>query len=116
MLSVLRQLREEKSSLPVKLVWTFQTRAGAPCLNEIAGLRQALPGFEFVPVATRESSVDVEAHRRLDKQALTKIMPEYQPGTMVMVCGPAPMMLAIRRDLVALGYPPRAILSEEFAF
>jgi len=116
MLSVLRQLREEKSQLPVKLVWTFQNRAGAPCLDEITGLRQALPGFEFVAVATRESSVDVDAHRRLDKQVLTKIMPQYQPGTMVMVCGPAQMMLAIRRDLLAMGYPPRAILSEEFAF
>ncbi|GAB1352328.1 hypothetical protein MASR1M12_10590 [Erysipelotrichia bacterium] len=39
-------------------------------------------------------------------------MPEYQPGTMVMVCGPAPMML-IRRDLMATGYPQRAILGED---
>ncbi len=116
MLSILRQLREEKSPLAVKLLWTYQTSAAAPCLEEIAGMRQELPGFELIKIATRELSVDVDAHKRLDKTTLAQLLPEYQPYALVMLCGPQPMMQSVRRDLISIGYPSQAILSEEFAF
>ena len=116
MLSILRQLREEKSSLAVKLIWTFQRSVGAPCLDEIAGMRQAIPAFEFVKIVTREASGDAAACARFDKQALAKLIPEYQPGSLILLCGPTQMMRETRSGLAAIGYPNSAILSEEFSF
>lgn len=116
MLSILRQLREEKSALAVKLIWTFQSSSGAPCLEEIEGMRQAVPAFEFVKIATREPSADKSVSARLDQPTLAKLLPEYQSGTLLLVCGPTRMMHDIRKGLSGLGYPHSAILSEEFSF
>ncbi len=116
MLSILRQLHEEKSALAVKLIWTFQSSSGAPCLEEIEGIRQAVPAFEFVKIATREPSADKSVSARLDQPTLAKLLPEYQSGTLVLVCGPTRMMHDIRQGVSGLGYPHSAILSEEFGF
>lgn len=116
MLSTLRQLGHEKSAMPVKLIWSYQTTAGAPCIDEIDSFRRVLPGLETVKIATRDPAEKNAAPKRLDKATLAKLLPEFKTGTLVMLCGPAPMMREVRQTLHALGYPDAAILSEEFAF
>ncbi|HNX74412.1 MAG TPA: ferric reductase-like transmembrane domain-containing protein [Candidatus Rifleibacterium sp.] len=115
MLSTLRQLSREKAALPVKLIWSFQTRAGAPCIDEIDGFRQALPNLEVIKIATREPAIGNSAPTRLDKLTLAKLLPEFKPGDLVMLCGPVPMMREVRHILQSLNYPDSAVLSEEFA-
>ncbi|EKD83815.1 MAG: oxidoreductase FAD/NAD(P)-binding protein [uncultured bacterium] len=116
MLSTLRELSHEKSDMPIKLIWSYRNKAEAPCLDEIESFRQPLPHFEFVKVATREQSNEKAAVKRLDKEALGNLMPEFKAGSMVMLCGPAEMMSDVRQSLRYLGYPDSVILSEEFAF
>lgn len=114
MLSTLRQLNQQKSDLPVKLIWTIRTSAEAPCLAEFAGLRQTLPCFEFNMILTRESPVSKEGSNRLNQHTLSRLLPEFKPGSMVMLCGPSVMMSDVKIALQDLGYPRAAILSEEF--
>ncbi|MDD3147543.1 MAG: ferric reductase-like transmembrane domain-containing protein [Candidatus Riflebacteria bacterium] len=116
MLSTLRQLGAEKSVLPVKLIWSYQTSAGAPCLGEIDDLRGLLPNLEVVKIATREPAGENVGVRRLDRATLAKILPAFKPGDLVMLCGPVAMMHETRQTLRSLGYPGSAILSEEFSF
>lgn len=115
MLSTLRQLSHEKSDLPINFIWSFQKIAAAPCLAEIEGFRQTLPNLEIRTIASREPSAKKDALTRLDKPTLARFVPEFKPGTLVMLCGPVAMMGDMRVALRTLGYPSSAILFEEFA-
>jgi predicted ferric reductase len=116
MLSTLRQLSHEKSDLSVKLIWSYRTVADAPCLEEIESFHQTLSALEVVKIVTRESVAGKDVLPRLDKTSLVRLLPEFKPGTMVMLCGPVAMMSAVRRYLQETGYPSSAVLFEEFAF
>jgi len=39
----------------------------------------------------------------------------YEPGTEVFLCGPAPMMRAVEKSLLAAGYADKQIHTEQFA-
>lgn len=112
MLSVLRQLVNENSQMPVKLVWSYKTSAEAPCYEEFESFRKNLSNFDMTRIVTRESKTD----KRLDLENLKKLLPEYRPGHLVMLCGPLVMMKDVRRHLLEYGYPDSAIINEEFAF
>lgn len=51
---------------------------------------------------------------RIDGEKIAKLVPDYKERS-VFICGPLPMMLAIRRDLVAMGCDKSDIHFEEFS-
>jgi ferredoxin-NADP reductase len=116
MLSILRQLFHEKAEMPVKLIWSYKTSAEAPCFEELETLSRNYSSLEIIRVVTREPTEQKESGKRLDREALIKLVPEYRQGCLVMICGPLKMMKDIRRYLLESGYPDSAIVSEEFAF
>jgi 3-phenylpropionate/trans-cinnamate dioxygenase ferredoxin reductase subunit len=116
MLSILRQLFHEKAEMPVKLIWSYKTSAEAPCFEELETLSRNYSSLEIIRVVTRESTEQKESGKRLDREALIKLVPEYRQGCLVMICGPLKMMKDIRRYLLESGYPDSAIVFEEFAF
>lgn len=116
MLSTLRQLELEKSELPVKLIWSYKTRAEAPCLEELERACKNLSNLEIIRIVTRETSEQNKIRAKLDKKSLSSLVPEFKDGNLVMLCGPIMMMKDVRQSLIEAGYPASAILFEEFAF
>lgn len=115
MLSILRKLSADRAKIPIKLIWSFRSAAEAPCLQEISGLSETLPGLEIIRIASRDSHQQQGQLARLDKKSLAGLVSDYCPGMLVMVCGPSIMMKNVRSWLVASGYPSAAVISEEFA-
>jgi len=54
--------------------------------------------------------------KRLDYASLGKLMAGWPLDAAVFICGPLPMMTAMRRMLISLGYDARNIYSERFRF
>jgi len=115
-LSILRQLRANNDTRPLKLVYG----------NRV--LEQVLYQSEFAEI---ENYLDIDIHHvlseppadwsgavgQLDQDVLRKIFSfEDHANWLYFVCGPAPMIDDVEDSLAALGIPLGQIVSEKFSY
>jgi predicted ferric reductase len=114
MLSMLRFMRDTHEKRPVTLIWSLRKLEEAVYLDELQSMKQTMPMFQLVTVASRgEGLADVVG--RLDREKLEKLTENISKKAAVFLCGPPQMIESMRRDLKGLGFAGNRIHSEEFS-
>jgi predicted ferric reductase len=94
------------------LLYSNKTPADTVLGGEILDLSEKY-GFKAVNIYSDEK-VDGAEFGRLDKDMLAKLVPDIASRD-IFLCGPPPMMIALRNALVLLGVPKNQIHFERFA-
>jgi benzoate/toluate 1,2-dioxygenase reductase subunit len=111
-LSILRKLRNEGSSRPVHMVYGVSTDDDLVELETVAELASGLDGF------TWDYCVADEASAAPNKgYVMSLIAPEHLHGgdVAVYLCGPPPMVEAVRKHFADEGVEPTGFYYEKFA-
>lgn len=111
-LSMLEKLAGEGGASPVRLVFGVTNDHDLVAIEQLDGLARRLPAFEYrTCVASPES-----AHPRTG-YVTSHIEPEWlnDGDADVYLCGPVPMVEAVRGWLQASGTPPRNFYYEKFS-
>jgi len=114
MLSVLRTYAMNTDRVAITLLWSNRTTEDTPYLNELAGLADIIPELFVHHFLTQDSRPGVHMGR-LGVPALRELVPSYETGVHVMLCGPRQMMLDLARGFRNLGYPRSAVHYEDFS-
>lgn len=109
----LRSLTEDLAGYTdLTLIYSAKTKADAVLLNELQAIR-AQRDFKLIQIYDGEQVAGAE-YGRLDKtklQSLIQNVSEYD----VFLCGPPPMMAALKTSLNELGLPNKQLHWERFA-
>ena len=98
----------------VTLLYANRTLAGAVFRTELDALAAAAGGrFRVIHVLTQDAAWSGEKGQ-LDRERIARLVPDAAART-VFLCGPPPMMTAVRRALLGLGVPRERIFYERFA-
>nr|WP_254151169.1 hypothetical protein [Candidatus Chloroploca mongolica] len=109
-LSLLRHLAEGKAahSGDIRFVWSVRDQADAIYLEEILTLADRLPQVHFhLHVTTTDG--------RLTAEGLEAVTGDDGTARRILLCGPTPMMHALKTQFVARGARRSQIINEEFA-
>lgn len=109
-LSLLRHLAEGKAahSGDIRFVWSVRDQADAIYLEEILTLADRLPQVHFhLHVTTTDG--------RLTAEGLEAVTGDDGTTRRILLCGPTPMMHALKTQFVARGARRSQIINEEFA-
>ncbi|MFV9507286.1 MAG: ferric reductase-like transmembrane domain-containing protein [Oscillochloridaceae bacterium umkhey_bin13] len=109
-LSMVRHLAEDKAVGPkaILLIWAVREDADAVYLEELHSLAARVPQLRIqLHVSTTDGRLSATQIAAMVKGELA----EHQ----LLLCGPVPMMQALRSQFRAGGVPKRQIISEEFA-
>ena len=105
---------------PIHLVWAATRRADMIRFDWLQGLEQRVAGFHFTPVLLAEPSWEGRSGM-ITEELLREIIAAdsvQQNGSAASahwyMCGPPPMINAIRRHLQHIGVARRQLFSEEF--
>ncbi len=111
-LSMLEALAEHGSAYPVRLVFGVTNDHDLVALEQLDALARRLPGFEYRTCVASSAS----AHQRKG-YVTAHIEPEWLNGgdADVYLCGPVPMVEAVRTWLDGSGQPPRNFHYEKFS-
>ncbi len=99
--------------IPCTVLYSVRTTSDAALANELRAVLSAHPQAVFHQIVTNDPTWPGE-RGRLDQRMLTRLIPDIADRD-VFICGPQPMMTAIRRAAVARGVPRCAIHYERFA-
>lgn len=116
LVSMLRQLAAEGEKRPLQLIYGNRIVEQIAYQEELQSLRDRLQlDTEFV---LAEPPGNWNGRKGwLDRETLDACIPtEGRAGKLYLVCGPAPLIDSVERDLVALGVPLRQIVSEKFSY
>lgn len=94
------------------LLYSNKTRAEALLAGELAQLSKQ-NNFKIINIYADEVVAGAE-HGRIDKQALARLVPDIADRD-IFLCGPPPMMTALRKAMIELGVPKSQIHFERFA-
>jgi ferredoxin-NADP reductase len=106
MMSVIRSLTANKWKGDMYLVFGVRTRDDVIFADEIKALAAANPNVHVTLHYSTE-------HGHITADVLNKAVPDFTHGP-VMMCGPGPMMVAMRKTLVGMGIPNAEIHEEAF--
>lgn len=93
----------------VDLFYCTPTANDAPFLEELTAATEHVPGLRLHPTFSRR-------HGRLTVDGIQKEAGPLTPDTHVFLCGPAPMVEQLSRELRRRGVPRLHLHSEHFAF
>lgn len=111
-MSILRSLRREESSLPCTLLYGVPTLEDATFLDELeAGAR---PEEAIVPVVEDPPPDWTGETGRVTPEILDRHLPEDHEGARYFVCGPEPMMDVVESHLRRRGIPLARTHAERF--
>jgi predicted ferric reductase len=113
MLSILRYLSDTMDRRRILLIWSNRTQKQVVYPDEFQELENALPGLEIIQVLTREPGYEGETGR-LEKEKLKRLLDGQSRDSVVLVCGPPQMMLAVKDALLDLGFPRGSVYMERF--
>ncbi|WP_223145659.1 MULTISPECIES: benzoate 1,2-dioxygenase electron transfer component BenC [Rhodococcus] len=111
-LSILRTLAAESSSRPVHLVYGVSTDEDVVLLDELAALASQLDAFTFDHCVSDPNSTAA------NKGYVTSLLSEehlYDGDVAVYLCGPPPMVEAVRTHFAESGIEPTGFYYEKFA-
>jgi NAD(P)H-flavin reductase len=97
----------------ILLIWSNRTQKQVVYPDEFQELENALPGLEIIQVLTREPGYEGETGR-LEKEKLKRLLDGQSRDSVVLVCGPPQMMLAVKDTLLDLGFPRGSVYMERF--
>lgn len=113
MRSILLSMRDRGDPRPVLLIHAARNRRRALFTEELEGLQRAM-SLRVVAVY-EEPDPGWEGERgRVDAALLRRHLPARHALWQYFVCGPAPMLDALERELPGLSVPPERIQTERF--
>ena len=114
MVSVTRYLTERSWPGDIFFLFTCRTPADFILGNEVAALERANPKLHVATTMTKAEGTDWNGPRgRITKELLTRTVPDLA-ARRIHLCGPVPMMEAIKAILAELGVPPDNLKTEQF--
>jgi len=115
MMSVLRSLTDAAWEHDVWMVFAVRTPRDIIYGKELAYLQERHPNFHLQIIVEETAGTDWHGLAgRITAEQLSTFIPEL-PRRRVYLCGPAPMMEAVRSILEGLGVPPDQVLTELFS-
>ncbi len=113
MVSMLRYMADCDQSKRVTLIWSNRTSRDIVFADEFSDLERRIKGLRTIHVLTRQTGVPAGAER-LNRDRLAALLTGCNRKVPVFICGPYRMMKEVRSGLVAIGFVPGLIYTEEF--
>lgn len=113
MLSMLRHMASGGERKETILLWSNREADDVMHREELEALSEKLPRLTIVHSLSR-GMAEWAASGRLDSVKLRVHVGEWRVNTAAFICGPPAMMTQVVADLHGLGFPGRAIFTEEF--
>ena len=114
MMSVVRSLTDRGWGGEMFLVFSVRKKADVVFAHEIMDLQERWKRFHVLVTLTSDPEAAwTGARGQITKELLTGFIPSFTHGP-VMLCGPDPMMTAMRALLVGMGIPDMEIQQEAF--
>jgi predicted ferric reductase len=98
----------KNSNQKIDLYWSLQNKAQAVYLAELNADAKQYPNLRIIPFYSDESGF-------LTAEYIKKSSGQFEDNTAFLICGPPPMMKAMRGQLRKLGVANGAIHTEEFS-
>ncbi|MFN4018880.1 MAG: hypothetical protein ACK4JB_26335, partial [Reyranella sp.] len=115
-MGMLRQLRAERCSHPVRLIYANRVETQILYRDEIDALRHVLD-FDVIHVLSEPPSGWSGPVGQLTPDVLGRCLDTLEDKPwLVLVCGPPAMMTSVERSLVARGVPRARIILERFKY
>ncbi|TFG62554.1 MAG: hypothetical protein E4H28_07515 [Gemmatimonadales bacterium] len=115
-MSILRQLREDRDRRPIKLVYGNRVAEQIMYEGELADMKSDL-SIEIHHVLSEPPPGWTGAVGQVDEALLEKLLGTEDRGAwLYVVCGPGPMIDSVENSLSGLGIPLRQILAEKFDY
>jgi ferredoxin-NADP reductase len=114
LMSVMRYLTERSWTGDIFFVYSCRTPADFVFANEIAALQRVNPKLHVAVTVGRPAGTDWKgAQGRITKELLTQAVPDLA-SRRIHLCGPPPMMDAVKSILAELGVPAEQVKTESF--
>lgn len=113
MMSVLRFLTDRSWSGDIFFVYGCRSDQDVIYRQELEYLQLRYPNFKLVIVAEEASADWPHARGRITAELLAATIPHIQTKR-IHLCGPPPMMIALRATLLELNVPPDQVKTEVF--
>ncbi|MEL4358640.1 MULTISPECIES: benzoate 1,2-dioxygenase electron transfer component BenC [unclassified Luteococcus] len=116
-LSIMRQLRDQGVSRPTHLVYGVSGDADVVALDQIEGVAAELPEFSWDFCVSRPDSDQIDGRAVKKGYVMSLIDAEHlhDGEVAIYLCGPPPMVEAVRQDLDERGVEPDGFYFEKFA-
>jgi ferredoxin-NADP reductase len=113
-MSIVRSLTDRGWKGDMYLVFSVRKRADVIFEQELAHLQTRYPNLHVKITLTNDPDTAWDGARgQIDEALLRGFIPDFAHGP-VMLCGPDPMMAAMRKLLVGMGIPDAEVHQEEF--
>ena len=115
-LGILRSLREQRESRPIRLLYGNRSADQMVAQSEITAMAAALPDFRQILALERPDPIAQHVgfiNRTMIEAALP---PEALRHWLVFVCGPPAMVQAVVKSLRAMGFARSSIIYEQLGF
>lgn len=115
-LSILRRLRDDESHRRAHLIYGASTDDDVVGLDELAQLAADLPGFSWDYCVSDPASA--APNKGPDKAYVTSLVEPahlYNGDVAIYLCGPPPMVEAVRKHVAQSGIEPSGFFYEKFA-
>ncbi|MEN3223409.1 benzoate 1,2-dioxygenase electron transfer component BenC [Mycolicibacterium porcinum] len=115
-LSILRRLRDDGSHRRAHLIYGASTDDDVVALDELAQLAADLPGFSWDYCVSDPASA--APNKGPDKAYVTSLVEPahlYNGDVAIYLCGPPPMVEAVRKHVAQSGIEPSGFFYEKFA-
>jgi len=114
MMAVLRNLTDRGWSGEIYLLFSVKVVRDIVFRDELAYLQSRFPNLRVRVVVSRDPDTPWDGPRgQITRDVIADFIPDLRRGP-VMLCGPAPMMTAMRDILVGMGVPDAEVLQEAF--
>lgn len=114
MMSIVRSLTDRGWKGDMYLVFSVRQRKDIIFEQELAQLQARSPNLHVTITLTNDPDATWDGARgQIDEALLRGVIPDFTRGP-VMLCGPDPMMTAMRKLLVGMGIPDAEVHQEEF--
>ncbi|MEO7272406.1 MAG: ferric reductase-like transmembrane domain-containing protein [Vicinamibacterales bacterium] len=114
MMSVVRSLTDRGWRGAICLLYSVRLVRDLVFQEELAYLQARFPNLLVLAIVTRDAEARWDGPRgQITREVIDGFVPEFTRGP-VLLCGPTPMMTAMRETLVAMGIPDSEILQEAF--
>lgn len=114
MMSVIRSLTDRCWSGDIHLLFSVRRRHDVVFEDELRHLQRRFPNLRVHVTLTGDPGAEWEGARgHISREQIEAWVPGLKGGP-VLLCGPEPMMAALRATLIEMGVPPAEILEEAF--
>ncbi|MBV8756302.1 MAG: ferric reductase-like transmembrane domain-containing protein [Deltaproteobacteria bacterium] len=114
MMSITRSLTDRGWKGDIYLVFSVRKKQDVIFAEELRYLKARYPNLHVVLTLSNDPDVEWDGERgQITRELLEKHIPNFKRGP-VLLCGPDPMMTAMRKLLVGMGIPDAEIHQEAF--